>query len=147
MSFTGKSQEYLDQEIDNIAFFPAVSVGWFQRNYRVPVSLAEEKVVEELTHAINGVNDELEARVEEWKSLGYTDLDKVGTFSTGGYLRAVAYRAKANLLSDIETFTRRKPAKQIDEDFDDVYSNLMAKSRRAIRRLQGKAPNVSVVIL
>lgn len=147
MAFTGKSSEFLEQEIDNIDFFPNISVGWFQRNYRVPVSLAQDKVVEEITHAMNGVNDELKERVAYWQYREFSVLDNVDTYFTGLYLRAVAYRAKANLLSDIETFTRRQPAKQIDEDFEDVYRDLMSKSRRAVRRLLGKTPNVSVSII
>lgn len=147
MSFTGKSSTFLNHDIANIDFFPAISVGWFQEHYRVPVSLAEDKVIEELNHAMSGVNDELMGRINEWKSLGYTSISAVGDYEMGGYLRAVAYRAKANLLSDIETFTRNKAAKSIDDDFDDVYRDLMSKSRRAIRRLLGKTPNISVAII
>ena len=147
MAFTGKAQEYLETTIENDGFFPDLSLGVFQNVYRVPVEIAEEKVVEELSTAMLHVNIKLEEQVLDWTTAGNETLESVGQYLIQHYFMAVYNFAKANLLNDVETFTRRDKARQIDEDLDRTLQRLNARYQSSLKRLKGLPPNISAELI
>ncbi len=86
-------------------------------------------------------------RVEE----GHATLAEVDAADAGNRLRdykaAIFYRAKALLLIDFQTMSRRESADDQAKEADSTYQRLMAESRKAVRRLLGYGTTVDVELL
>ncbi len=148
MSFTGREQSVLEREIDNGSFFPKLSVGHFQEAYRVPADRAEEIVVQQLMFAAFEINTALKEKRASWLKAGHATLLAAESEEdmplTMLYLQAVYFQAKANLLSDFETFTRRSIAENTARDGEETEDDLRASSNRALRYLLGESPSLTV---
>ncbi|MGH1374407.1 MAG: head completion/stabilization protein [Cellvibrionaceae bacterium] len=151
MSFSGRPQEFHDQSVDNNGFFPALSLGEFQKLHRVPSNIAAETVEHQLTVAVGAVNLGLANEQTQWIDAGHANLVAVDSADNGArtsfYKAAVYYRAKAFLLADFQTFSRRDIAENIAKEHDDTKSLLLAESRRALKRLRGLTTTIGVELL
>jgi len=151
MAFTGRPQTFLDSTLSNDGFFPILSLGDFQKIYRVPADRAQEAVEHQLKVARNLVNDTLVAEKAAWELDGYATLAAVDLGENSDlvsyYLDAVYLKAKAELLHDFQTFTRRDQADDIAKDGDGTYQALLANSNRAVRRLKGITTNITAELL
>lgn len=151
MAFTGKTQSFLDVVVANNGFFPALNLGDLQRIYRVPAELAKETVEHQVKLAINLTNDSLIKQQSTWQAAGHGDLAAVqeaeGKDLNTYYTTAVYCRAKAELLQDFQTFSRRKTAENMAKDGEESYRALLVDSNRAVRRLKGINTNITARLL
>lgn len=152
MAFTGREQTFLERTLDNpSAFFPPLSIGEFQKVTRVPANLAPEAVEQQLLSAMGDINDALTSTVEAWQSQGFVALADVAT-ATGKplaafYFQAVYYRAKAWLMRDYQTFSRRDVAEDSTQEGESIYTACLVTSNRALRSLDGRHKHMSVELL
>lgn len=142
--FTGKTDEYLNTTLTNDSFFPDLSLGDFQRDYRTPAEFEQDTVERHLIDAAFEVNDELEDQRTEWMAAGTTELSQVGGDTIADqneleslYFRAVYSRAKAELLQQLSSMYQQKDIEKV-ADTREPYELWMARSRRAIKKLLGK---------
>lgn len=152
MAFTGRPEEFIDTTVENLDnFYPAFSLGDFQKVYRVPTDRAQEAIEHELNVACIEVNAQLEEQQERWFSAGHTSLAEAATADSEPYefhyLSAVYLSAKAELLDDFENFSRRDTSSTIEQDSDDNYQRLKSQSTKRIKRLLGVKTNITVEIL
>lgn len=154
MSFTGRDDAFLDTEITNDGFFPDLVIGDLQKTYRIPASAPEETVTHQLKVAMARVNDELAAFKAAWIEQGYNTLSlaeaspaNAGKKLAELYKMAVYSFAKAELLEDFETFTRRDIADNIANQEQKVWQAVKANGRWAVNSLKGLTKNVSVELL
>ncbi len=152
MAFTGRTETFLEKTLANpSAFFPDVLLGHFQKVTRTPANLAPETVEHQLLNAMGDINRALAPKVEAWQTQGFGTLADLAT-ATGEpladfYYQAVYYRAKAWLMRDYQTFSRRDAAEDSTQEGEGIYTACMVTSNRAQRRLEGRLPNMSVELL
>ncbi|BFM20504.1 head completion/stabilization protein [Gilvimarinus japonicus] len=152
MSFTGRTETFLAKTLANAnGFFPELSLGDFQKQYRVPANLAQETVEQQLINAMGEVNQALEERATVWQAQGMGTLAELATAEgktlVAFYFTAVYSRAKAWLLRDYQTFSRRDVADDSTQEGEDIYRALMVRSNAALRRLEGRSPHLTVELL
>lgn len=151
MSFSGRPETFMTETITNDGFFPDLVVGDFQKLHRVPSSFADDAILHQLRLAVGHINDVLAARQAEWIALGYTTLAQVNAATDGAqldyYRAAVFNRAKANLLADFQTFSRREIAAEQAREGDAIHGSLLAESYRAVRALLGLQRNINAELL
>lgn len=151
MSFTGRPESFLETTVTNNGFFPALPMREFQETYRVPAELAESAVVRQLVIARDYVNDQLNKQQEQWQSVEHASLEGVDIAESSRlvdwYKDAVFNRAKAHLLTDFETFTRRASAAEISDDAELLTQSLLARAKRALRRLRGQKGTITAELL
>lgn len=154
MSYTGRDDAFLNTEITNDGFFPNLVIGDLQKTYRIPASAPEETVTHQLKLAVARVNEELKAFKCDWIAQGYNTLALAeespandGKKLADLYKMAVYSFAKAELLEDFETFTRRDIADNIANQEEKVWQGVKANGRWAVNVLKGLTKNVSVELL
>lgn len=154
MSFTGKSEVFLNTQIDNDGFFPDLNLGDLQRVYRIPTEYTPQMIETHLRLAMSDCNSQLAVKRFEWKELGFNSLQAVADQEVGidvmfveQYKRAVYMRAKGLLLGQFATMNRREQAENLAKESDETYQECLAHSGRAIRRLLGLTENISVALL
>lgn len=151
MSFTGRPESFLETTVANNGFFPVLPMREFQETYRVPAELAESAVARQLVIARDYVNDQLSKQQAQWQSQAHASLEAVdiaeGAQLVEWYKDAVFNRAKAHLLTDFETFTRRASAAEISDDADPISQSLLARAKRALRRLRGQKGTITAELL
>jgi|SRR5690554_6271660 len=152
MSFTGRDQTFLAKTLANAnGFFPELSLGDFQRQYRVPANLAPETVEQQLINAMGEINQALAARAIVWQAQGMGTLADLATAEgntlVAFYFTAVYSRAKAWLLRDYQTFSRRDVAEDATQEGEAIYKALMVRSNAALRRLEGRSPHLTVELM
>lgn len=151
MAFSGRTETLMTETITNDGFYPDIVVGDFQTLHRVPSSFADDAILHQLRLAVGHINGVLAPRQAEWIALGHTTLEQVNNASGGSlldfYRAAVFYRAKANLLADFQTFSRREIAADQAREGDAIHQSLLAESYRAVRALLGLQRNINVELL
>jgi hypothetical protein len=154
MSFTGKSESYLQTILENNGFFPALSLGDLQRLYRVPAEYHQEKVEHHLRLAMLDVNDDLLEKQEAWQTEGHENLANVSDKTIGGenilvehYRRAVFCRATASLFQEFTTINRREVGEHQAKESDSTAQQYQAQADRALRSLRGVKTNITVELL
>jgi len=153
MSFTGKSESFLNKTISNDGFFPDLNLGEFQKVYRVPAEYTQDLVEQKLRLSISDCNLQLAVQKVDWIQQGVTKLEDMDT-AIGGfpvmveqYKSAVYSRAKGLLLMEFPTFNRREQAENEAKESPGNLQYYLAQSGRAVRRLLGLPENVSVELL
>lgn len=151
MSFSGRTETFMAETIGNDGFFPDIAVGDFQSLHRVPSTFADSAILEQLQVAVAHINNALAPQQAVWMAEGHATLVAVQN-ATGGhqialYRAAVFYRAKAMLLNDYQTFSRREIAADQAREGDAIYQSLLAESYRAVRKLLGLQSNINVELL
>lgn len=146
MSFSGKPATVVEQTIENNGFWPDLSLGEFQKAYRLPGEYLSEVLVTQLELAMAEVNQDLRKLANSWKSLGITEVATADpllleerAFKVKLYKRAVYCRAKATALTDYATVTRREVAENTGKEAPERADQYLAFSQQAIRALQGRS--------
>lgn len=145
MSFSGKPTTFVEQTIKNDGFWPDLSVSEFQKSYRLPAEYLSEMLSADLTTAMVEVNTDLAMLRIRWTSAGIKSLETADstvlperTFQAATYKRAVYCRAKASLLTQFATVTRRESAENTGKEQPERSETFLAFSQQAVRSLQGR---------
>lgn len=145
MSFSGKPTTFVEQAIENDGFWPNLSVSEFQKGYRLPAEYLVDMLVTDLTTAMIEVNQDLAKRKGQWQSAGITSVESADptvlqerTFHAATYKRAVYSRAKASLLTQFATVTRRESAENTGKEAPERGETFLEFSQQAVRSLQGR---------
>ncbi|KFE50270.1 head completion/stabilization protein [Pseudomonas syringae] len=144
MSFSGNPTKFADQAIVNDGFWPELSVAEFQKAYRLPGEYLVELLAAELVTAMIEVNTDLAKRKAAWQAAGVSiDVTNSAVRSEGYfrgelYRRAVYCRAKASLLTQFATVTRRESAENTGKELPERSETFLAFSQAAVRSLQGR---------
>ena len=156
MSFSGKPTTLVDQDIENDGFWPGLSVSEFQKGYRLPAEYLGEMLVADLTMAMIEVNTDLATVKSILQSTGVSSLEAAAGASTPAewayahkvmlYKRAVYARAKASLLTQFATVTRRESAENTGKELPERSETFLAYSQAAVRSLQGRGRMTAVLL-
>lgn len=145
MSFSGKPTTFVEQEIENDGFWPDLSVSEFQKGYRLPAEYLVELLGADLTAAMCEVNLDLAKLKARWQAVGVTSVKSADpmvlperTFHAATYKRAVYCRAKASVLTQFATVTRRESAENTGKELPERSETFLAFSQQAVRSLQGR---------
>lgn len=145
MSFSGKPTTFVEHTIENDGFWPDLSVSEFQKSYRLPAEYLSEMLGADLTTAMVEVNTDLAMLRTRWTSAGIKSLETADstvlperTFQAATYKRAVYCRAKASLLTQFATVTRRESAENTGKEQPERSETFLAFSQQAVRSLQGR---------
>ena len=153
MSFSGKPTTFVEQAIKNDGFWPDLSVAEFQKGYRLPAEYLVDMLAAELTTAMTEVNRDLAKRKGQWQNVGVTTVESADTtvlpertFHVATYKRAVYCRAKASLLTQFATVTRRESAENTGKELPDRGETFLEFSQQAVRSLQGRGRITAVLL-
>ncbi|MFJ3371026.1 head completion/stabilization protein [Pseudomonas sp. NPDC086251] len=145
MSFSGKPTTFVEQVIENDGFWPDLSVTEFQKGYRLPAEYLVDMLVTDLCTAMTEVNRDLARRKSQWQNVGVTTVESADTtvlpertFHAATYKRAVYCRAKASLLTQFATVTRRESAENTAKELPERGETFLEFSQQAVRSLQGR---------
>lgn len=145
MSFSGKPTTFVEQAIENDGFWPNLSLAEFQKGYRLPAEYLVDMLATDLTTAMAEVNGDLAKRKAEWQNAGVTTVESADpmvlperTFHAATYKRAVYCRAKASLLTQFATVTRRESAENTGKELPERGETFLEFSQQAVRSLQGR---------
>lgn len=151
MSFSGRTDSFLASTIANDGFFPDLVLGDFQKLHRIPGHYADEAITHQVDLARGEINLALDAQKTLWLADGHTTLAEVDAADSGNrnrdYLAAVFYRAKARLLQDFQTMSRKETAADIAKEGDNTFQLLMGTSQKAVRRLLGYPTSIDAELL
>ena len=156
MSFSGKPTTLVDQDIESDGFWPDLSVSEFQKGYRLPAEYLGDMLVAELTMAMIEVNTDLVTVKSILQGAGVSNLEAVAGVATPAelayaykvmlYKRAVYTRAKASLLTQFATVTRRESAENTGKEQPERSETFLAYSQAAVRSLQGRGRMTAVLL-
>ena len=153
MSFSGKPTTFVEQIIRNDGFWPDLSVTEFQKAYRLPAEYLGEMLAADLSMAMVEVNTDLARMKTRWQSSGVVSLETADpmvlperTFQAATYKRAVYCRAKASLLTQFATVTRRESAENTGKELPERSETFLAFSQAAVRSLQGRGRMTAVLL-
>ena len=145
MSFSGNPSKYSEQQIENDGFWPDLSLAEFQKAYRLPGEYLVETLVVGLISAMTEVNADLAKCKSKWQIAGVTSVISADpmvlperTFQAATYMRAVYCRAKASLLTEFPTITRREIAENTGKEAPERSETFLAFSQASVRSLQGR---------
>ncbi|MFJ3375385.1 head completion/stabilization protein [Pseudomonas sp. NPDC086112] len=145
MSFSGKPTTFVEQAIENDGFWPDLSLAEFQKGYRLPAEYLVDMLATDLTTAMIEVNGDLAKRKAAWQNAGVTTVESADpmvlperTFHAATYKRAVYCRAKASLLTQFATVTRRESAENTGKELPERGETFLEFSQQAVRSLQGR---------
>jgi hypothetical protein len=145
MSFSGKPTTFVEQAIENDGFWPNLSVSEFQKGYRLPAEYLVDMLATDLATAMAEVNQDLAKRKGEWQNAGVISVESADpmvlperTFHAATYKRAVYWRAKASLLTQFATVTRRESAENTGKELPERGETFLEFSQQSIRSLQGR---------
>ncbi|PAU55216.1 head completion/stabilization protein [Pseudomonas sp. PICF141] len=145
MSFSGKPTTFVEQAIENDGFWPDLSLAEFQKGYRLPAEYLVDMLATDLTTAMIEVNCDLAKRKAAWQNAGVTTVESADpmvlperTFHAATYKRAVYCRAKASLLTQFATVTRRESAENTGKELPERGETFLEFSQQAVRSLQGR---------
>jgi hypothetical protein len=153
MSFSGKPTTFVEQAIENDGFWPDLSLAEFQKGYRLPAEYLVDMLVTDLTTAMIEVNGDLSKRKAAWQNAGVTTVESADpmvlperTFHAATYKRAVYCRAKASLLTQFATVTRRESAENTGKELPERGETFLEFSQQAVRSLQGRGRITAVLL-
>lgn len=156
MSFSGKPTTFVEQEIENDGFWPSLSLTEFQKTYRLPGEYLGDMLVADLTMAMNEVNTELATVKSILHANEVSNLEAMAGVTSPAqwgyankvmlYKRAVYTRAKASLLTQFATVTRRESAENTGKELPERSETFLAFSQQAVRSLQGRGRITAVLL-
>lgn len=151
--FSGKPNTQADQTIVNDGFWPNLSVSEFQNGYRLPGEYLVDMLTADLTTAMHEVNLDLAKLKARWQDVGVSNVESADstvlperTFQASLYRRAVFTRAKASLLTQFATVTRREVAENTGKEAPERADTFLAFSQQAVRALQGRGRITAALI-
>ncbi|WP_458377774.1 head completion/stabilization protein [Pseudomonas fluorescens] len=153
MSFSGNPTTFVERAIENDGFWPNLSVAEFQKGYRLPAEYLVDMLVTDLTTAMIEVNHDLAKRKSQWQNVGVTTVESANTtvlpertFHVATYKRAVYCRAKASLLTQFATVTRRESAENTGKDLPERGETFLEFSQQSVRSLQVRGRLTAVLL-
>lgn len=153
MSFSGKPTVLVDERIENDGFWPNLAVAEFQKAYRLPAEYLQEMLTAELTTAMVEVNTDLAKCKARWQGAGVSNVESADTtvlpertYKVALYKRAVYTRAKASLLTQFATVTRRDMAENTAKELPERGEVFLEFSQQAVRALQGRGRITAVLL-
>ncbi|WP_282362907.1 head completion/stabilization protein [Pseudomonas sp. PS01297] len=156
MSFSGNPTTFVERQIENDGFWPDLSLTEFQKAYRLPGEYLVETLVVGLISAMTEVNEDLARVKDTLLAAGLSNLETAAGVSTPAewayahkvelYKRAVYCRAKANLLTQFATITRRESAENTGKEAPERAETFLAFSQAAVRSLQGRGRMTAVLL-
>ena len=151
MSFSGRTDAFLAIELNNDPFWPVINLGEFQKLHRIPSHYAGEAIEHQVELARGKINHQLSNQKSEWQGIGYATLAAIDAEDNGAratyYKAAIFYRAKAQLLRDFQTMSRRELADDQAKESWETYQTLLAESRRSIREILAYETSIDVELL
>ena len=146
MSYGRTSNTTLTQTLDLGPFWPTLELASFQRDYKLPSDYATDTVVLSATQAAFDVIHELKPKKSDWQAAGYDTLADVPQESlldmpelVAIFTHAVYSLAKAKLYAQLESMTRKVTSESLSNEAEKNQTYWITESRKAIKRLQGKA--------
>ncbi|MGJ0489611.1 head completion/stabilization protein [Methylobacter sp.] len=144
MSLTGKPALTTAAAITNDGFWPDLALGDLLTKYRIPAEYADDVIKTGLMMAILRVNDQLEAVKAAIVALEFTTLAGYASVhharEVGGinalqlqYEHAVFARAKAGLLKQFNTLSRKPEAENAAKESDDTEQYWLDESQGCIK--------------
>ena len=153
MSFSGNPTKIVERQIENDGFWPSFSLAQFQEAHRLPGEYLVETLVDGLTTAMIEVNQDLARLKARWQAVGVSSVESADpmvlperTFHVATYKRAVYCRAKANLLPQFATITRRESAENTGKEAPERAETFLAFSQASVRSLQGRGRITAVLL-
>lgn len=153
MSFSGKPTTFVEQEIENDGFWPNLSVSEFQKGYRLPAEFLGELLTDALSIAMVEVNTDLAKLKARWQAVGIINVESADStllperaLQAKLYKRAVYCRAKASLLTQFATVTRRDSAENTGKELPERGETFLEFSQQSVRSLQGRG-RITVALL
>ena len=153
MGFSGNPTKFVEQQIENDGFWPDLSLAEFQKAYRLPGEYLVETLVDGLITALVEVNADLAELKARWQSVGVSSVESADpmvlperTFQAATYKRAVYCRAKASLLTQFATVTRRESAENTGKELPERGETFLEFSQQAVRSLQGRGRITAVLL-
>ena len=153
MSFSGKPTTFVEQAIENDGFWPNLSLAEFQKGYRLPAEYLVDMLVTDLTTAMIEVNRDLAKLKGQWQNAGVTSVESADpmvlperTFHAATYKRAAYCRAKASLLTQFATVTRRESAENTGKELPERGETFLEFSQQSVRSLQGRGRITAVLL-
>lgn len=143
MSFSAITDQTSTVTLPGDGWYPDLSVGEFQRVYRLPAEYAAALVEDHLGLARLWAVRQLQAWRAEQEAAGFASLDAVPVFGMPGeatrlFKRAVFCHAKALLLGQFATVERREAAREDAKEGSDVADRFYAWAHDAIADLRGR---------
>lgn len=143
--FSGKPTNLVEQIIENDGFWPNLSVTEFQKGYRLPAEYLVDMLATDLNTAMHEVNLDLARLKARWQAAGVSHVETADstvlperTYQAQLYKRAVYTRAKASLLTQFATVTRRAEAENAGKQAPEQIDTFLEFSQQAVRALQGR---------
>lgn len=153
MSFSGKPTTLVEQAIPNDGFWPDLGVSEFQKGYRLPAEYLVDLLADGITNAMGEVNRDLAKRKAAWQAAGIGNVETADSqvlqeraFYVATYKRAVYCRAKAYLLQQFATVTRRESAANMAKEAPETHEAFLAFSQQAVRLIQGRGRITAVLL-
>ena len=146
MSFSGLPENKVTGTIENDGFWPALDLGKFQSEYRIPAEFAKAMVEEHIRLAMLRTNSQLKIWKAEQRAAGHNSLADVPGEMLGDtseyqilYRRAVFCHAKALLMKQFATVNRRAGANNDAKESDETEDKFMEFARDAIADFTGQS--------
>lgn len=149
MSFIAQSPQEENININNDGFFPDLSVDEFRDLHRVNSDYGNAVIASRIKLAISAINHSLTNFKAENITLNTLEnYESQGNFAaTDQYKAAVYYHAKAHLLTDYQTFTRRDIAENTAREGEQTQQDLLALSKQSVRWLNGQCGHATVELI
>lgn len=151
--FSGKTINLVERTIINDGFWPDLLMSEFQQGYRLPGEYALDMLTTDLITAMHEVNLDLAKLKARWQDVGVSNVESADstvlperTFQVSLYKRAVYTRAKASLLTQFATVTRREVAENTGKDAPERGEKYLEFSQQAVRALQGRGRITAVLL-
>jgi hypothetical protein len=143
MSFSALTDQPSTVTLPGDGWYPDLSMGEFQRVYRLPAEYAEALVEDHLGLARLWAMRQLQGWRAAQEAAGFASLDAVPVFGMAGeatrlFKRAVFCHAKALLLGQFATVERREAAREDAKEGPDVADRFYAWAHDAIADLRGR---------
>ena len=151
--FSGKTINLMERTIINDGFWPDLLMSEFQQGYRLPGEYALDMLTTDLITAMHEVNLDLAKLKARWQDAGVSNVESADstvlperTFQVSLYKRAVYTRAKASLLTQFATVTRRDVAENTGKEAPERGEKYLEFSQQAVRALQGRGRITAVLL-
>jgi len=143
--FVANSPAPAETDIENIAFFPAISPVDCRDVMRIDSSITPARLRSALVSAMHDTNHDLKSWRAEQETAGHATLAAVPADAIDGasinltlYQRAVYNYAKAELTERYRDYDSTLNATQRAEDLDETIDQYRRQAMLAIRKLSGR---------
>lgn len=142
MSFTGRTQEFLNKDIPNNQFFQDLNIGDFQQKHRIANTYTQSAVEDVLKLSMIEMNHRLESKQEQWILEGATQISQVPDQPLEDgfaylYEAAVFHWAKAEIIRMMPTVTNRKTSDVTSTDADNTEDWYRKRADQYVRQIKG----------